>query len=132
MIALALAGAGATLAAAEHQPQYRYVVLGYVTDAKGHPLRGQPVKLVRNKTGFSYRGETDATGFYVIVGRLGDESAGERLTLTVGRVVTELGARFDPRNHSTERGTRIDIVADRAVDRPAWFPSSLKRFLSSR
>jgi hypothetical protein len=129
---LALVWAGATLASAEHEPQYRYVVLGYVTDIKGRPLSGQPVKLVRDKTGFSYPGQTDAAGFYVIVSRLGNESAGERLTLTIGRVVTVLAARFDPRNRSDERGTRIDIVADRAVERSAWFLSSLKRFLSSR
>jgi hypothetical protein len=129
---LALVWAGATLAPAEHEVQYRYVVLGYATDVKGRPLRGQPVKLVRDRTGFAYRGETDAAGFYAIIVRLGNENAGERLTLTVGRVVTVLAARFDPRNHSDERGTRVDIVANRAVERPAWFAPSLKRFLSAR
>jgi hypothetical protein len=129
---LALVGTGATLAPAEHEVQYRYVVLGYATDVKGRPLRGQPVKLVRDRTGFAYRGETDAAGFYAIIVRLGNENAGERLTLTVGRVVTVLAARFDPRNHSDERGTRVDIVANRAVERPAWFAPSLKRFLSAR
>jgi hypothetical protein len=131
LLALALIGAGAAPTAAEHEPRYRFVVLGYVTDAERRPVPGLPVKLVRDKTGFSYVGETDASGFYVIVSRLDDASAGERLTLTVGRVVTGLAARFDPKNLVDERGTRVDIVAGRAIHRPAWFHSSLRRFLSA-
>ena len=63
-------------ARAEHQVSYRYVVLGYVTDAAEPGPSGVRVELRREKTGFSYLGETDADGFYLIVARLGDESAG--------------------------------------------------------
>ncbi len=89
---------------AEHQVSYRYVVLGYVTDADNRGRRGVRVELRREKTGFSYLGETDADGFYVIVARLGDESAGETLQLRAESQAMTLTARFDPADHATERG----------------------------
>jgi len=130
---LAFCAAGLTLAStatAEHEVYYRYVVLGYVKDVKGVPLRGVTVELVREKTGFSYLAETDAEGFYVIVSRLGDESMGERLRVKAGPQSTTISARFDPQNHAVERGTRLDFLGKKAVERPTWFASSLRRFLA--
>lgn len=117
-------------AAAEHEVVYRYVVLGYVKDAKGAPLRGVEVEVIREKTGFSYLAETDDQGFYVIVARLGDESLGERLRVKAGSLSTTIIARFDPRNHTAERGTRLDFLGKKPVERPTWFASTLKRFLA--
>jgi hypothetical protein len=118
-------------ARAEHEVFYRYTVLGYVKDATGKPRATQTVELVREKTGFSYLAETDATGLFVIVARLGDESAGEGLTLRLGGRRTHLTARFDAANHTDERGTRVDLEGSRAVERPAWFRSTLTNFLST-
>ena len=126
---------GAILAAGrsggEHEIYYRYTVLGYVKDAKGHALPGREISIVRDKTGFSYLGETDAKGLYVIVLRLGDESRGERLTLRVGAVTTRVVVRFDAENRTEERGTRIDMDGARLVERSAWFPSTLALYLGS-
>ena len=80
-----LLAAAASTATAEHEIFYRYTVLGYVKDAAGQPRPGQRLELTRDKTGFSYLGESDAAGLFVIVARLGDESAGESLTLRMGR-----------------------------------------------
>ncbi|MBI2543734.1 MAG: hypothetical protein HYW16_00650 [Candidatus Rokubacteria bacterium] len=99
-------------------------------DVKGAPLRGVTVELIREKTGFSYLGETDAEGFYVIVSRLGDESVGERLRVKAGSLTTTIVARFDPDNHTADRGTRLDFLGKNAVERPTWFASTLKRFLA--
>lgn len=130
-LAFSLAGlALASSAAAEHEVFYRYVVLGYVKDVKGNPLRGVTIKLVREKTGFSYLADTDARGFYVIIARLGDESVGEHLQVKAGALATTLVARFDPRDHATNRGTRLDFLGKRAVEQPALFASTLKRFLA--
>ena len=118
-------------ARAEHEVYYRYVVLGYVEAAGGGPLHDQRVEVVRDKTGFSYLGETDNDGLFVVVTRLGDESLGETLTLRVGARSTRLVARFDPTNHVDERGTRIDLVGDRFVERAAQFRATLARFLAS-
>ena len=130
-LAIVLSLVAATVADAEHEVYYRYTVLGYVKDAKGRPIRGREVMLVRDKTGFSYLGETDAAGLFVIVARLGDESAGEGLTLRLGDARTRLTARFDPANHSDERGTRVDFEGARVVERRTWFRSTLANFLST-
>jgi len=130
--ALSLAAAlllAAGLAAAEHEIFYRYTVLGFVKDARGQPLRGRTVEVVRDKTGFSYLGETDEQGFYLVITRLGDESAGERLTLKVAGASTKVTARFDPANHADERGTRVDLEGAKLVERSAWFRSTLARAL---
>lgn len=142
-VALALAGAlvavgsPATIvpssisgvARAEHQVSYRYIVLGYVIDAENRGRPGVRVELRREKTGFSYLGETDTNGFYVIVARLGDESAGESLHLRAEGQATTLTARFDPADHATERGTRVDFTARRPVESPTAFAVTLKRYL---
>jgi hypothetical protein len=127
-----LAGLVTTPAAAEHEVYYRYTVLGYVTDTAGKPRAGQTLELTRDKTGFSYLGDTDAAGLFVIVARLGDESAGERLTLRLGGTRVQLTARFDPANHRDERGTRVDLAGAHFVERPAWFRSTLAKFLGQR
>jgi hypothetical protein len=115
---------------AEHEVQYRYTVLGYVKDARGKPRARVSVELVREKTGFSYLGESDAEGLYVIVARLGDESLGERLALQAGAQRTGVIVRFDPRNHIQERGTRVDFLGSRSVERAGWFLVTLKRFVA--
>ena len=131
LLALLLATLGAP-AWGEHEVYYRYTVLGYVKDASGKPRPGESIELIRDKTGFSYLGETDAEGLFVIVARLGDESAGEALTLRHGTLRTRVTARFDAANHSDERGTRVDLLAGKAVELPTWFRSTLTNFLSRR
>jgi len=115
---------------AEHEVYYRYTVLGYVKDAGGKLRPGVEIELVREKTGFSYLGETDATGFYVIVARLGDESTGERLRLRAVDKSVTIVARFDPADHRRERGTRVDFLAGKPVETPRAFAATLKRFLA--
>lgn len=118
-------------AGAEHEVYYRYLVLGFVKDARGKPVAGRQVELVRDKTGFSYVGETDDKGFYLIIARLGDESAGEALTLRLGQASTKLRARFDPANHTDDRGTRVDLEGVKFVERTAWFLSTLTQALGA-
>ena len=68
---------------------------------------------------------------FLFITRLGDETVGESLTLRQGAASTKLIVRFDPANHTDERGTRVDLEARRFVERPAWFRSTLTQFLSS-
>jgi len=116
---------------AEHEVFYRYVVLGYVKDARGVPVVSAQLELVRDKTGFSYLGETGPDGFFVIIARLGDESVGERLTLRLGQATTAITARFDPTNHADHRGTRVDLEGGTFQERAASFTTTLARFLGS-
>ena len=119
----------ATPAAAEHTVYYRYVVLGFVKDAKGKFLSDRAVDVVRDKTGLSYPGRTDDQGLFVIVVRLGDESAGETLTLRIAGATTTVTARFDPANHVNDRGTRMDLDGTRFVERKDAFQPTLARFV---
>jgi hypothetical protein len=132
VVAVALIVAGASSAAAEHEVFYRYTVLGYVKDAAGRPASGQTVEVVRDKTGFSYLAETDEQGLFVIIARLGDESAGERLTLRVSGLTLPLVARFEVANHVDERGTRVDLEGRRFVERAAWFRSTLVNLVGEK
>jgi hypothetical protein len=116
---------------AEHEVYYRYTIIGYVKEARGRPLPGREVRIVRDKTGFSYLGETDARGLYVVVVRLGDESLGERLTVRTGALTTKVAVRFEVANRTDERGTRLDVDAGRFVERSAWFPSTLALYLGA-
>ena len=127
VLAIALLAAPAR---AEHEIFYRYTVLGYVKDAAGQPRAGQTVQLVRDKTGFSYLGQTDASGLFVIVTRLGDESVGESLTLRLDSARYRLIAHFDAANHTDERGTRVDLQGTRLQERPAWFRATLATLLA--
>jgi uncharacterized protein YeaO (DUF488 family) len=117
-------------ASAEHEVQFRYTVLGYVKDAAGKPRKGVGLEVTRQKTGLSYPGETDASGLYVIVTRLADESRGERLLVRAGPVSLSIMARFEPANHTAERGTRVDFTGGKAAERPNLFTTTLKQFLS--
>jgi hypothetical protein len=118
-------------AVGEHEIYYRYTVLGYIKDGAGKPRAGQTVELIRDKTGFSYVGRTDEAGLFVIVARLGDESAGESLTLRLGDTHLSLVARFDATNHTDERGTRVDVNGTRVVERPGSFRATLATLLGA-
>ena len=115
---------------AEHEVFYRYTVLGYVKDARGHPVKGREVTVVREKTGFSYLGATDQAGLYVVILRLGDESAGEPVTVSAGEATARIAVRFDVANRTEERGTRVDFEGARIVERVASFSSTLANFLT--
>jgi hypothetical protein len=116
-------------ALAEHEQQFRYTVVGYVKDATGKPRAGQSMEVIRQKTGFAYVGETDATGLYVITTRLADESRDERLLVRAGPASLMIAAHFDPADHVSERGTQVDFTGGRVVERAELFPATLKRFL---
>jgi hypothetical protein len=116
---------------AEHEVYYRYTVIGFVRDAAGAPLADQALAVVRDRTDFSYLARTDESGLYLLITRLGDESAGESLTLKYGAASLKLTARFDPVNHTEERGTRVDVEAGRFVERAASFRSTLTQYLGS-
>ena len=123
LAALALAAAPA---AAEHEIYYRYTVLGYVKDAHGKPVADAKIEVMRDKTGFTYLGETDDAGFYAVRVRLGDESRGETLTVRRGTQVRRVTAQFDPTNVTDERGTRVDFEGGHSVERAARFQSTLQ------
>ena len=44
---------------------------------------------------------------------------------------TRVTARFDAANHTDERGTRVDLLGGKVVERATWFRSTLANFLSA-
>jgi hypothetical protein len=114
----------------EHEVPYRYTVLGYVRDGAGQPRAGLTIEVVREKTGLAYRAVTDGQGFYVVIVRLGDQSAGETLRLRAGGANATIVAHFDPADRERERGTQVDVAGERAVERPPAFAETLRQFLA--
>lgn len=118
-------------AGAEHTVYSRYVVLGFVKDARGKLVVGREVDVVRDKTGLTYSATTDEHGFFIIVVRLRDESDGETLTLRIGKATTTITAHFDPANHTDDRGTRVDLDGTKFHERTAAFRPTLARYMGA-
>lgn len=112
-----------------HEVDHRYVVLGYVRDEAGAVVVGSPVEVVREKTGSSARAETDEEGFYLAIVHLHNEDLGDTLRVAAGAGTIEIQARFDPRDVTTHRGTRVDFRGRRAVERQEMFLETLRAFL---
>jgi hypothetical protein len=107
MLAFAVV-AGALPADATHLPDHRFLVLGFVTDGEGRPVAGARV----------------------VVLHLHDENQGEPLGLDAKGVKGEVRARFDPHDKKVERGTRVDVRADRLVENRSAFAETLRSYLS--
>ena len=91
---------------------------------------GARIVVTRLKTGLEYPTTTERDGFYLVVLHLHDENEGERLGLDANGVKGELRARFDTRDKKVERGTRVDIRADRLVENRLAFAETLRSYLS--
>src|SRR5262245_34341746 len=115
---------------ATHLPDHRFVVLGFVTDGEGRPVAGAPVIVTRLKTGLEYPTKTERDGFYLVILHLHDENEGERLGFNARGVKGELRARFDKYDKKVERGTRVDVRADRLVENRSAFAETLRAYLS--
>lgn len=114
---------------ATHEVTHRYVVLGYVRDTARRPISGSAVEVVRERTGLSYRAETDADGFYVVVIHLHDEDLLETLRVTAGRATLRIQARFNPLNSLSHRGTRVDVTGSSVVERQEKFVETVNGYL---
>jgi hypothetical protein len=133
LLALALAltlARTVPLAEATHLPDHRFLVLGFVTDIEGRPLAGARIVVTRLKTGLEYPTTTERDGFYLVVLHLHDEDEGERLGLNLRGVKGEVRARFDIRDKKVERGTRVDVRADRLLENREAFAETLRAYLS--
>jgi hypothetical protein len=115
---------------AEHEVFHRYVILGYVKDGKGAPLARVPVHVVRTKTGLAYNEPSDQDGFYVVIVHLHDEDLGDSLVVTAQGVSAKVTAAFNPKDETSERGTRLDFQGKRTEERRSWFLPTLRQYLS--
>lgn len=114
---------------ATHDVDHRYVVLGYVRDEQGRPVEQKRVSVLREKTGFSNRAETDTEGFCVLIVHLHDEDVLEWLQVTAGPVTIRIDARFNPLNRESPRGTRVDFRGGQAQERQEVFVETAREIL---
>ena len=129
-LALLVLGALAGSATATHAPDHRFLLIGYVTDDQGRPLRDVPVVITRVKTGLDHRTQTERDGLYFVVVHLHDEDEGERLRMSANGVTGEIRARYDVRDKKVERGTRVDFRAGKLVENRQAFAETLRAYLS--
>jgi hypothetical protein len=115
---------------ATHLPDHRFLVLGFVTDVEGRPVAGARVVVTRLKTGLQHPTTTERDGFYLVVLHLHDDDEGERLGLDIRGVKGEVRVRFDTRDKKVERGTRVDVRADRLQENRGAFAGALRDYLS--
>jgi Carboxypeptidase regulatory-like domain len=115
---------------ATHLPDHRFLVLGFVTDGEGRPIAGAKVIVTRLKTGLEYPTTTERDGFYLVVLHLHDEDEGERLSFDARGTKGEVRARFDKRDKKVERGTRVDVRADRLTENRPAFAETLRAYLN--
>jgi hypothetical protein len=118
------------LSEATHLPDHRFFVLGFVTDVEGRPVAGARVVVTRLKTGLEHAATTERDGFYLVVLHIHDEDEGERLGLSLRGVKGEIRARFDTRDKKIERGTRVDVRADRLQEDRRAFAETLRDYLN--
>jgi hypothetical protein len=130
VLALVLTALVAPPAVATHLPDHRFVVLGFVTDGEGRPIAGARVVVTRLKTGLEHPTTTERDGFYLAVLHLHDEDEGERLNVDAKGVNSEVRVRFNVRDKKVERGTRVDLRADRFIENRPAFAETLRSYLS--
>ncbi len=126
---LVILGFAAT-SAAEHEPDHRYLVIGYVRDDTGNPARRVEVRATREKTGMEQRARTDQDGFYLLVVHLHSEDLGDSLSVSANGTALRITAQFDPRDLVNHRGTRVDFSGNEARERADLFPETLRLYLA--
>jgi hypothetical protein len=117
-------------ARATHEPDHRFIVLGFVTDAAGQPLAGVPVVVTRVRTDLAHPTRTERDGFYLVVVHLHDEDEGDRLAVSANGVQGEVTARFDVRDRRTERGTRVDVRGAAFLEDRHAFAETLRAYVA--
>ena len=102
---LALAAPGAR---AEHTPEHRFTISGYVYDDSGKPHPGTVA--VKDPSGRLLGSvEASRTGYYEIHLHLHSDNVGEKLVVQSEVGAKELVVKFDPGDLKTERGAELNF-----------------------
>ena len=117
VVALLLIHAGMVLA--EHEPDHRYTVRGYVRDAAGKPKKDVPV-LAEHNGGTKESIKTDGSGYYEIRFHLHDSNKGDEITVTADGATKKIAADFDPNDKTTWRIGNVDFGAPAAPAGWGW------------
>jgi len=93
---------------AEHTPEHRFTISGYVYDDAGKPLSGAVV--IRDRGG-QILGTIDVgvTGYYQVHLHLHNSDLGEKLLVHSEAGEKELIVKFDPNDKTTERQAEVNF-----------------------
>lgn len=113
-------------ALAEHEPNHRYTVSGYVLDKDESPIPSTTV--VINADGTGARGTTDNDGYYSLKLHLHDADLGRKLHIKTDHGEGTVSATFDPGDITSARIHHVNIVGGRLIEGklsgggkvPAW------------
>jgi hypothetical protein len=95
---------------AEHTPEHRFTISGYVYDDAGKPLSG--TVMVRDRgDNILETADTTISGYYRIRMRLHNSDLGDRLLIHSTAGKKELIVQFDPNDKTTERGAEVNFGA---------------------
>lgn len=112
-----------------HEVDHRYLVIGFLQDERGQPLRRAPVRATRESTGLSYETATEDDGFYLLVIHLHDDDVGDAVGVTAAGATVRVQARFAPWDARRHRGTRIDFQRGQGAERQELFVQTLADYL---
>lgn len=102
------------LAVADHEPDHRYTVMGYVLNEDESPVSLTTVIISAN--GIGARGKTDKDGYFSIRLHLHDSDLGRKIHIKTDRGEGTISASFDPSDRLSAREHRVDIIGGRLIE----------------
>jgi hypothetical protein len=93
---------------AEHTPEHRYTISGYVYDSAGKPLPGT-VAIKDASNGVLGTTEAGRSGYYEIQLHLHDSNVGNKLLIESEAGKKELIVKFNPNDKTTERLAEVNF-----------------------
>ena len=103
-------------ASADHEPNHRYNVRGYVLDDEEQPIAGLMVQVSSEGKVLSI-GRTDDEGFYSVHLHLHNADLSRLLTLQTGKQKAEIRVTFDPRDQTSPRLHDANFVAGKLIEK---------------
>lgn len=108
-----------TVVFAEHEPDHRYLVSGYVRNEVGVPMGGVDV-LLEHKGGEKKKATTNSDGYYEVRFHLHNPNLGDEILVTVGEETKTHKVQFDPEDGLAFRGGDVDFGAPGKAGASAW------------
>lgn len=110
VLSLAMALLLAAPVSATHRVDQRFTVWGQVTDAAGNPVDEQRVDIIVADGYSIQRVRTNVEGWYRKVLAVTDADRGKVFDVRLGQQRKQVKVEFDPEDHDTERGQRVDFT----------------------
>jgi hypothetical protein len=94
---------------ATHEADHRFIVSGYVRDARGNAVQDARVIVVDTRIGEGSTAFTDPSGYYEVLLHLHNENLGDEIRITAQDETKMITATFDSKDATTERRVQVDF-----------------------